>query len=101
MYAGGTQMLVNGGFETGSLSPWVASVPSGSGFCGGGQQADVTNTAGVAHTGSYGLWDGIMGCYDQIAQSFVATAGQTYTISFFLKSTGSSSSGVFARILIS
>jgi hypothetical protein len=97
MYAGGTQMLVNGDFETGSLNPWVRTQPSGSCW---GQQAAVTNAAGVAYTGSYGLWDGSTGCFDQIAQSFVATSGQTYVISFWLESTGPSSNGIYTNIFI-
>lgn len=90
-------MLVNGGFETGSLSPWVRTTPNGT--CGG-QPGAVTSSSGVPKTGTYGLWDGSWGCFDQIAQTFTATAGQQYTISFWLKSTGSSSTGIYARFFI-
>ena len=79
-----TEILVNGGFETGSLAPWIRTPPTGA--CSGIQAAEVSNAPGVPRTGSYGMRDGIFGCVDQISQSFSVTEEQTYLISFWLKS---------------
>ena len=97
IYAGGTQKLSNGGFESGALPPWVKTQPLGP--CSG-QQSVVSSSVAVLHTGAYGLSSACMNVYDQIAQSFNVTAGQTYIISFWLKLTGTSSSGQFVRVLI-
>jgi hypothetical protein len=93
----GTEMLVNGGFEAGSLSPWNRTEPNGT--CNG-TAAAVTSSSGVARTGIYGLWDGSVGCFDQVAQSFSTTKGVIYEISFWLKSTYTDSNGIFADFSI-
>jgi hypothetical protein len=84
VYDGGSQMLINGGFETGSLSPWVETTPNGN--CGG-LAASVTNT--LPFTGNYSLIDGSFSCADEVSQQFMATAGQIYVVSFWLKAAGS------------
>ena len=94
---GATEMLVNGDFETGSLSPWVVSHPNGT--CGSWGAA-VTNSVGVARTGNYGLWDGSTGCFDQVDQSFNVTLGQQYEVSFWVKSRNVSSTGIYANFSI-
>ena len=78
----GTNMIVNGGFETGSLSPWVRSTPNGP--CTTGVPAAAQ--ASGPFTGAYALLDGSNGCTDQISQSFVVTAGQDFIVSFWLRS---------------
>ena len=95
--AGATEKLVNGGFETNSLYPWVQTFPSGS---YAGAPAEVMNLPGVARTGTYGLRDGSNTYADQVAQSFSAVSGQTYVISFWLKSTANSSTGIYANFSI-
>ena len=95
--SGTNEMLVNGGFETGSLSPWVWTQPNGT--CNG-TRAAVSSSAGVARTGVYGLLDGSYACFDQVAQSFSVAKGRTYLISFWLKSTNTSSSGMLADFSI-
>ena len=92
-----TEMLVNGGFESGSLSPWSWSEPGGS--CSG-YGAAVTSSAGVARTGSYGLWDGCTGCADQVAQAVSVRKGQQYAISFWLKARNVSSGNLHATFSI-
>jgi hypothetical protein len=87
VYDGGTQMLVNGGFETGSLSPWVTSDPNG--YCGGFFPGQVCNWS--PHSGNYGYCDGCYGLADELSQSFMATAGNVYVVSFWL-ATGSTRS---------
>jgi len=88
-------MISNGDFETGSLSPWVVTLPNGS--CGG-LRAGVSTSS--PHNGTYSLIDGSMGCADQLSQQFTATAGDIYVISFWLKS-GSTGSGISARVTLS
>jgi hypothetical protein len=97
IYAGARQQLSNGGFESGALPPWVKTQPLGP--CSG-QQSVVSSAVLVRNTGGYGLSSACMNVYDQIAQSFNATAGQTYIISFWLKLTGTSSNGQFVRVSI-
>ena len=84
---GSTEMLNNGGFETGSFSPWTTSAPNG---CGAGYMAQVWTS--FPHNGSYAVRDGCNGQIDRISQSFSALAGQIYVVSFWMKSnhTGSS-----------
>jgi hypothetical protein len=95
VYDGGSQMLTNGGFETGSLSPWIRTTPNGP--CSGspGQVGNIS-----PHTGTYGLDDGSNGCADQISQQFTATAGQVYAVSFWLKS-GAVGSTVSVNVTLS
>ncbi|CAM4766000.1 unnamed protein product [Rotaria magnacalcarata] len=81
VYQGGTQMLTNTGFETGSLSPWVRTGPNGN--CGA-FPVQIYNSS--CHSGSYCATDGSNGCADQLSQQFTATAGQVYIVSFWLKS---------------
>lgn len=95
VYGGVTQMILNGGFESGSLSPWVRTTPFGS--CNG-SPGQVTSSS--PRTGSESVSDGSNGCADQISQQFTATAGQIYIVSFWLQS-GSSGSGVSATVKLS
>ena len=81
MYNGTAEMLVNGGFETGSLSPWVRTTPNGN--CAG---APGTVCTAGAHSGVRGLCDGSNGCLDAISQSFMAVAGQNYNVTFWMRS---------------
>jgi hypothetical protein len=95
VYGGAIQMLINGGFETGSLSPWVRGIPNGN--CAGspGQVSSVS-----PHDGTYSVMDGSYLCADEISQQFTATAGQVYLVSFWLKS-GSLGSGITALVTLS
>ncbi|CAM4782772.1 unnamed protein product [Rotaria magnacalcarata] len=95
VYQGGTQMLTNIGFETGSLSPWVRTGPYGS--CGG-YVARICNYS--CRSGSYCACDGSNSCADELSQQFTATAGQVYVVSFWL-STDSLGSGISATVTLS
>lgn len=95
VYNGPTQMLSNEGFESGSLSPWVRTTPNG--VCSG-TQASVSSVS--PRRGTYSLRDGSNGCADQVSQQFLATNGQTYVVSFYLKS-GLSGSSTTALVTLS
>ena len=99
VFHGGTQLLVNGGFESGTLAPWIRTTPNGSNCTG--QIAAVTNSAGLAHAGIWFLWDGEVNCYDQIEQHFSVIAGEAYVISYWLRSTTTTGSPIFANVSIS
>ena len=88
-------MLTNGDFETGSLSPWVRTNPNGA--CSG-SPGHVSSPLSL--TGNYSLSDGSSGCADEVSQQFMATAGQVYVVSFWLKS-GQAGSGVSALVTLS
>ena len=81
VYNGPTQLLSNGGFETGSLSPWIRTTPNG--ICAGAAAAVSTVSP---RSGIYSLRDGSNGCADRVSQQFLATNGQIYVVSFYLKS---------------
>jgi hypothetical protein len=95
---GTTEMLVNGGFESGSFSSgWTVSKPNGACnlFTYG---ASVSSSS--CRTGSYCLEDGCGGRTDQISQTFTVTAGNAYFISFWLK-IGASGSGISVSVTLS
>lgn len=97
VYRGATPMLANRDFETSSLSPWIktAAVPSP---CIGGSSAQVTSPS--RQSGSYHLEDNCKQRSDKISHEFVVTAGQTYILSFWLK-TGLVASTMLANVTIS
>jgi hypothetical protein len=88
-------MLSNGGFETGSLSPWIRTTPNGP--CSGVSGA-VSSLS--PHTGTYSIADGSNGCADQISQQFTATIGEIYIVSFWLKS-GTTGTVISAQVTLS
>jgi hypothetical protein len=96
VYAGSTQLLVNGGFETGSLSPWVKSYPNGA--CAFGTLSGQVCTSNL-HSGSYDYCDGCNTVADELSQSFMATAGQVYVVSFWL-ATGATGSVISALVTL-
>lgn len=83
VHNGAVEMLRNGGFESGSLSPWVRFDPYGP--CGG---SDGRADHQWPHTGSFNLLDGSDNCPDFIIQEFPVTINQIYTISFWLRVRG-------------
>ena len=96
-------MLTNGGFETGSLPPWIRTTPNGA--CTG-QSGSTMSSAGdltgaEARTGSCYLTDGSISCADQISQSFTVTRSRTYNITFWLKSSNKTTPGdISAKVTI-
>ncbi|CAF4107740.1 unnamed protein product [Adineta steineri] len=96
VYNKGVQMLVNGGFESGPASPgWTLSTPYGTCSTPG-----KINTVSP-RTGLYSLQDGSSSCTaDQISQSFAVIAGQTYVVSFYIK-TGLTGSVISISVTLS
>ena len=94
VYNKNVQMLVNGGFETGSSSPgWAVTTPNG--VCG---TAGAVNS-GIPRTGTYSFKDGSVGCADQLSQSFPVIAGQVYVVSFWIEM-GGSGSGISISVIL-
>ncbi|CAF0729126.1 unnamed protein product [Adineta steineri] len=78
VYHGTTQLIINGGFETGNLNAWNYS----------GSCAYLTGTAysdsSYAKTGIYYYYDRCMSYGDTISQTFSTVVGDIYVISFWL-----------------
>ncbi|CAF4480635.1 unnamed protein product [Rotaria socialis] len=86
--ASSQQLLTNGGFETGSLSPWQHGTISG-GSVG----------SWCSYSGSYCYSDAIVGQTDNIHQTFLTVPGSTVTVSFYLQN-NSAGSIIIARVCI-
>jgi hypothetical protein len=83
--AGATNLVVNGGFETGDFTGWSATIapdlPDPNSFLVYG---------GAAHSGSYGVFIGAYGPADSdiLMQTVLPTvSGQSYTFDFWLNHT--------------
>ena len=90
---GATEMISNGGFETGSLSPWTTFLLNGT----LGSPAAVGHLS--PHSGIYALDDGSNGQSDSLRQTFSAVAGQMYIVSFWLKS-GATGTGTIVNVTL-
>ena len=81
---GATELLCNGGFETGSMTCW-----SGANHI----------SAGGAHTGTYCYNDGVVSAPDYIWQTFSTTPGDLMYLSFWI-AWGGSGGGLVMYITI-
>ena len=84
----GTEMVVNGGFESGDFAGW--SIVGQAGLYAGGRVGNGTpgTTTDNSHSGSYYYSDGAVGGVDGIAQSFATTVGEDYNLNFWLANDG-------------
>jgi hypothetical protein len=92
----GPNLITNGDFEAG---PVGAAAPSGWTYLNTYNATFpgfVNNVAGLAHGGSNYYYDGAVQAYDGITQQIATTAGQTYTISFWLND--NSAQTTFSRL---
>ena len=91
---GAAVTVVNGGFESG---PVGSSTPTGWTYLNQfGAAASGIVSSGSAHTGNNEYFDGAVQAYDAITQAIATTAGNLYTISFWLKESGSQAT--FSRV---
>ncbi|CAF0869472.1 unnamed protein product [Didymodactylos carnosus] len=73
------ELLTNGGFESGSLTPWIYCSP-----VTGSISSQIAS--GNQHSGTYYYKDGSSGSYDYLSQKFTMISGSQYVISFWLAS---------------
>lgn len=87
--ASNSEMLINGGFENGTLIGWQVLCTSG---CSG-STGNITASASC-QTGSYCYHDGCKGSTDFVRQVFTVTMGDVYTLSFWIQVDNSQSAFV-------
>jgi hypothetical protein len=94
--------VVNGGFETGTFSPWVVNDPSG---MPPGQFSGIGSDSAFAHSGTHYAYLGALGTTGTLSQTLTTTPGQKYSLSFWLANDGTvppnSFSVFFNGVLIS
>jgi uncharacterized repeat protein (TIGR01451 family) len=78
------QLVLNGGFETGTYSPQWALAPGGpfDHVCQAG--ATIGAATCIVHSGQYAMTFGLSGAQDSLSQTIPTVAGSTYTLSFWL-----------------
>ncbi|CAF1393370.1 unnamed protein product [Adineta ricciae] len=93
---GTNEKLLNGDFETGSLSPyWIKSTPSGSCTCCPSATVSGISNGIAPKSGTKYVIDGSNSCITQISQSFTVVLNQIYIISFWLREGGGSGQKLF------
>jgi hypothetical protein len=90
----GTELVVNGGFETGDFTGWT--IVGQQGLYAAGRVASGTPGTSThnSYSGSFYYYDGAVGGVDGISQSFATTVGEDYTLSFELANDGGSFSSL-------
>ena len=89
----GTQLLTNGGFETGTWSPWIYYCIN---YYGSGMHSSGSGYS--PRTGTYFYYDAQYSIPDGIFQNITMIPGENYTISFFL---ANPSGGNFSLVVVS
>ncbi|CAF1089732.1 unnamed protein product [Adineta steineri] len=96
-----TELLTNGGFESGNFSSWTLCIQSGSSGTGSVQSTSsniaYNNYTFAARSGSYYYLGGAIGQAEYITQTFPSVIGNSYNFSFayIYAGSGSLSSGDF------
>lgn len=97
-----TQLLLNGGFETGSTSSWVYCNPNSATYAGVVRCTSYSSGGKTysAYSGSCFYLDGAVTYADYLSQTFATIIGHTYTVSFWLYNP-SGDTGVSVDVLMS
>ncbi|CAF1161445.1 unnamed protein product [Adineta steineri] len=96
-----TELLTNGGFESGNFSSWTLCIQSGSSGTGSVQSTSsniaYNNYTFAARSGSYYYLGGAIGQAEYLTQTFSSVIGNSYNFSFayIYAGSGSLSSGDF------
>jgi hypothetical protein len=79
-----TDVLINGGFDTGNFTGWTQYCATNA-VCGGSGTNYGQLTASPCNSGSYCYMDKCSNGYDFLTQSFATVSGDYYLISFYLR----------------
>lgn len=90
--ASNSEMLTNGGFESGTFTGWQQLY---TGNCNA--DAGSITSGASCNTGSFCYRDGCKNDIDYLSQTFTTTIGHVYTLSFWIQV--SNNQDVYVRIL--
>ncbi|CAF4632542.1 unnamed protein product, partial [Rotaria sp. Silwood2] len=93
MFRGTTNILLNGGFESGSWSPWIFIPPT----CGS-SLTNILNDSASAHSGNYCVQQRNSNCAESISQSVSVKNANSYTVTFWIKASGLKGGGPTATV---
>ncbi len=78
-----TEVLINGGFDTGDFTGWTQYCATDANCGGTGNYGQVTTSN--YYSGTYCYVDKCAGGFDYLTQSFTTVIGDYYLISFYLR----------------
>ena len=87
-----TNIVTNGGFETGDFTGWTISGNTGGGSTDG-SFSNIGVNSSSAYSGNYGAYFGPVGSLAYLSQNLTTIAGMAYDLSFFLINEGSGGEG--------